>query len=86
MRIVQHQRCKNDANGNPRRLFVLWDASGNIVAVADEGYRGWPAKEWGTRNDINAITEVSPVDITLAERRSTIRYAKNNEHVEYLEG
>jgi len=40
----QHLRhCNgNDTNGNPRRLFVLYDAAGAITKVIDEGYRGMP--------------------------------------------
>ena len=41
--MYQHLRCTNDNNGNPRRVFVFYDAAGGIVAVEDEGYRGTPA-------------------------------------------
>ena len=41
--MYQHLRCTNDHNGNPRRVFVFYDAAGTIVAVEDEGYRGTPA-------------------------------------------
>ena len=41
--MYQHLRCTNDGNGNPRRVFVFYDAAGGIVAVEDEGYRGTPA-------------------------------------------
>lgn len=44
MRIYQHLRAANDPNGNPQRLFVVYEtdspAAGNIVAVLDEGYQG----------------------------------------------
>ena len=41
--MYQHLRCTNDNNGNPRRVFVFYDAAGGIVAVEDEGCRGTPA-------------------------------------------
>lgn len=32
--------CPNDVNGNPRRIYVLLEDEGAIVAVWDEGYMG----------------------------------------------
>jgi hypothetical protein len=37
----------NDTNGNPRRIFVLYDAQGNIVQTINEGYRGTPSEVRG---------------------------------------
>jgi hypothetical protein len=37
---VQRYTTKNDTNGNPRRVFVIRDEAGVIVATADEGYEG----------------------------------------------
>jgi hypothetical protein len=37
---VQRYCTKNDQNGNPRRVFVIRDEHGTIVATADEGYEG----------------------------------------------
>jgi len=37
---VQRYCTKNDANGNPRRVFVIRDEHGTIRATADEGYEG----------------------------------------------
>ena len=69
--IMQHQRAKNDQNGNPRRLFVIYAPENfKIVKVINEGYSGRP-------EDFDGI-EICPVDITLEEYRSTIRYAKNH--------
>jgi hypothetical protein len=33
----------NDRNGNPRRVFVVLDESGNIIEAIDEEYRGTAA-------------------------------------------
>ena len=35
-----HCAAKNDANGNPRRFYLVYDAAGNLCATVDEGYRG----------------------------------------------
>jgi len=37
---VQRYTTKNDTNGNPRRVWVIRDEHGTIVATADEGYEG----------------------------------------------
>lgn len=39
----QHWRYKNDINGNPRRLWVFFNAEGNVRTVIDENYGGRPA-------------------------------------------
>ena len=38
----QHLNAGNDTNGNPRRVFVVYAMSGNILDVIDEGYAGTP--------------------------------------------
>ena len=38
--FIAHLATKNDANGNPRRIFVVFDADGNVIDAVDEGYRG----------------------------------------------
>ncbi len=35
-----HIAAKNDANGNPRRAVLIYDAAGNHVGTVDEGYKG----------------------------------------------
>ena len=37
-----HLRADRDPSGNPRRVFVGIDKAGQVIAVADEGYRGTP--------------------------------------------
>ena len=39
MKYYQHICAQNDANGNPRRLYLLYDGVGGVVVV-DEGYSG----------------------------------------------
>ena len=38
--------CKNDTNGNPRRISLLLESE-EIKDVRDHGYRGHP-REWGS--------------------------------------
>ena len=35
-----HAAAKNDASGNPRRCFLIYDSAGNAVGAVDEGYKG----------------------------------------------
>lgn len=67
---VQHWCAPNDVNGNPRRLFVVFDDQGNIARIVDEGYRGEPA-------DIRALVHLPSVRITATEYRNLI---KRGEH------
>lgn len=36
----QHLTADNDTNGNPRRLYLVIDHDGAMVAAIDEGYLG----------------------------------------------
>lgn len=38
--IIQRYCARNDTNGNPRRVIVVRDETGRIVATEDEGYIG----------------------------------------------
>lgn len=42
MLFKQQLRTKHDTNGNPRRVWVLYNARGEAIRVADEGYAGDP--------------------------------------------
>ncbi len=64
--MYQHLRCTNDNNGNPRRLYVFMDATGAIVAVQDEGYRGRPA-------ECNGLVELPAIETYPAVRRLLLR-------------
>lgn len=37
---VLHLAAQNSANGNPRRVYVIYDEDGNIIETIDEGYQG----------------------------------------------
>jgi len=39
--LIQHLRATNDTNGNPRRVFAVYDMNtGDIIEVIEEGYQG----------------------------------------------
>jgi hypothetical protein len=38
--IVQRFCAKNDNNGNPRRVYVIWDERGVVAGTVDEGHDG----------------------------------------------
>ena len=40
--MYQRWKAPNDTNGNPRRVFLVFDAEGNVLDVIDEGYAGRP--------------------------------------------
>lgn len=42
--MYQHLSAGSDANGNPRRVFIIMDANGNILKAIDEEYKGLPAE------------------------------------------
>jgi hypothetical protein len=58
---VQRYTTKNDQNGNPRRVFVIRDEAGTIVATADEGYNGRAAAGKALRQ--LHITDPFPGDV-----------------------
>ena len=41
-RII-HYKANNDRNGNPRRVYVLFDDQNEALAAWDEGYSGYDA-------------------------------------------
>jgi hypothetical protein len=65
--IIQRWNAGNDANGNPRRAFVVYDApSGHKLAAYDEGYAGHhavPGYVW------DAATYLGDVHVRPAEYR-----------------
>ncbi len=73
--MYQHLRCTNDNNGNPRRVFVFYDAAGGIVAVEDEGYRGTPAACRG-------LVQLPTIETYPAERRELLRAHKTLKQLE----
>lgn len=40
MATIIRLNAGNDTNGNPRRIYVVFDTRGNMVDAVDEGYSG----------------------------------------------
>lgn len=74
--IVQHIRTNNDVNGNPRRLYVVYQLPkraglfAQIVGVFEEGYGGMP-------DALRKLTEISPVYVGGAEYQRYKRVGKS---------
>jgi len=68
MRFYQHLRAPNDSNGNPRRLFVVYETTDqdeiqkyiSTVAIHDEGYGGIP-------DELKDVPSIGSVEITARE-------------------
>jgi hypothetical protein len=66
----------NDSNGNPRRLFVVFDSRGNTCDVIDEGYSGYGEvrKHYRTAADLGTYkTTPAQYRELLKEKRETER-------------
>ncbi len=52
---------KNDCNGNPQRVFVLFNSDGSINRAIDEGYlgdealKGYETSDWITEFDTSVL-------------------------------
>ena len=67
--MIIRLNAKNDRNGNPRRVFVVIDGTGNITKTVDEGYSGQGALvEAGIKEEWSGLT----FDTTPSEYRSLI--------------
>lgn len=82
MKAYQHLIAPNDANGNPRRLWMIYEFETmpenevNIVVASktyaiDEGYRGMPAEARGL--------EIPAINITPAEYKRLKILVNENE-------
>jgi len=74
MLFYQNQRAQNDSNGNPLRLFVVFNLRPSRsyapwVAVYEDGYRGKP-------KEVEGYPEIPPVQITNKEYREQVKAAK----------
>jgi hypothetical protein len=67
--MVQHLCATNDVNGNPRRIYALYDVAGNIVQVIDQGYTG-------RREVPKGLIELPEVNITPGEYRAWLKSSK----------
>lgn len=63
-------RCKNDTNGNPRRVFVVFHA-GRMIDAIDEGYSGYMALT--SKYPEFAGKPIDEFDTTPTERRRLLK-------------
>jgi hypothetical protein len=68
-KIALHFNAGNDTNGNPRRLFVVVNTQGVVIAAYDEGYIG----ESAVTKHFPGIAIVGRFDITPAQRKSLLK-------------
>ena len=73
-RVYQRLRADNDPNGNPQRLWIVYDVStdgaGDEVEVYDEAYRGKP------REALAGMIELPSVDISKSDYHARKRDAR----------
>lgn len=55
-----HLCATNDTNGNPRRVYVVFDETGAILETIDEGYQG-----------ISAVARKYPKSVILGSFQTT---------------
>lgn len=70
-RLYQHLRAPNDASGNPRRCYVIFDVDANILDVVDEGYSGFPA----VYRDMK-LAQLPTMTVTPSEYRQFLKIRK----------
>lgn len=92
MILYQHLKTTNDSNGNPRRLYVVYEASvsdayanrfAEVVQVVDEGYGGtaWLDTYHNPRNI--PMVELPSINISVAEYREWLAFGKADGILEY---
>lgn len=69
MYMYQHLSADSDPNGNPRRLYVVMDANGNITKVIDEEYKGFP-------KELTGLVQLPEYKISVKEYRSILKNYK----------
>ena len=75
-KYFQHQKAQNDPNGNPQRVFVIYEESGHVwrgiahlsaIARIDEGYAGTPYEA------LAGMTEIPAVNISKSDYHRAIK-------------
>lgn len=76
MRVYQHIKAPNDSNGNPRRLYIVYEVSltepqgADVVAVFEEAYMGIPAA-------LKSMASLYPVSVAVSEYNGFIKLGKS---------
>lgn len=79
MICYQHLRYHNDVNGNPRRLWVVYDLVGTYAKVKEvyvEGYSNLP-------EHLRNKCELPSVYLGPGEYRRILKFAKSNKILKY---
>jgi hypothetical protein len=74
MKTVIRYKANNDVNGNPRRVYAIYE-DGVLVESYNEGYRGWGAVPEEYR-DMASMAET--VDVSVSEYNRILRRGRNN--------
>ena len=77
--LGQRLRCSNDANGNPRRLYVFYESNGTVAWLCAE-QNGAPTGI-ASRAAWKHITELPNIEIRLKEYWSWLDLAKERGYV-----
>jgi hypothetical protein len=67
-----HLCCQNDTNGNPRRIFVVYDGEAGVIKVFDEGYGG----EAEFRAEFPGVPLTGRIATTPSERQGFLRWER----------
>jgi len=78
--IYQEWRTKNDRNGNPRRITVVWHPDGELSNVIEHGYGGCPYREEKSQKG-NA--DLGFVFVPPAEYRDMVKTATDSGFMSY---
>jgi len=69
--LCQRLSAKNDVNGNPRRVYVVYWHDGEVYHIYDEGYQGYTAVPADVR--ANIVGFLMPLDISPSKYRELLR-------------
>jgi hypothetical protein len=77
MQVTQQLRAPNDVNGNPRRVWMVYEISdveqlgwARVVAAYDEGYAGTP-------REVRELTELPSVEVSATEYKLALKQGRN---------
>ena len=70
---IQHLHAPHDLNGNPRRLYVVFDTNGSPIAAYDENYAGKNAIPPKYRN----LPEISSLNITTKDYKDMLNWCED---------
>jgi len=69
--IRQHISTSPDINGNPRRLYCVYDVTGATIAVIEEGYTN-------LTDDVKSLSSIMEISVSPSEYNAIKRQAKKD--------